>query len=78
MSGVLTVMVNQHDWDKANAGDGAAVTRLREAVHGLVLYDHILAFPETSSMIPVPVKDLVDLGIVEAITLDCKFWKRSQ
>lgn len=65
----VAALVSETDWTLARAGDAAARDRIKQKLHGVELYDHLI--PIEGDEILVTVQELAVAGILESVTLDC-------
>lgn len=67
------VFVNRQLYEKAKAGDQSSIDELKRVLNGVTIYDHIYSGAKPTDE-AVTIEDLVNIGIVEAVTLDCAFF----
>mgnify|MGYP001558318755 CR=1 FL=1 len=59
------VCVNRDLWENRDAPE--ALQRLKEQLHGVVLYEHV--FPVNASEIILSINDLIDAEIIESVKI---------
>lgn len=52
--------------------DPAAQEALKEALHDIFIYDHILSFED--GQVAISLEDAVKWGVVDGVTLGCRHW----
>lgn len=68
--------VRQADWALAREGNVEAIERIKADLHGVTLYLHNLTFApkDAKDHVVVTVKELIEAGVIEALTVDCQFY----
>jgi hypothetical protein len=68
----LYVYVPRETYRRAKSGEQAARDEMKRKLHGVVIYDHV--FSAEPDDIAVQLDDLINMDVIEAVTLDCAFY----